>query len=102
MTDPTSVFKARYSDIDSIQTPDQYTVVFKLKHPSAYVMYALAAEPSFVTPPEVAQQSGDYKEVLVGPGPFLRREDDAGGRLQLQEEPRLRRCRPHLLRQLRD
>jgi peptide/nickel transport system substrate-binding protein len=71
MTDPISTFAGRYADIDSIQTPDKYTVVFKLKAPSAYVMYALAAEPSFVTPPEVMQKSGDYKQVCIGAGPFL-------------------------------
>jgi len=71
MTHPTSTFKPRYDDIASIDTPDKYTVVFNLKRPSAYILYALAAEPSYITPPEIEKQYGDYKQVLVGPGPFI-------------------------------
>jgi len=71
MTEPTSAFKARFVDVDSIQAPDNYTVVFKLKAPSAYLQYALAAEPSFITPPEIAQLNGDFKQNLVGPGPMI-------------------------------
>src|SRR5262249_11523695 len=76
--DPTSAFKARYADVDRIDTPDPYTVAFKLKAPSAYLLYALAAEPSFVTPPEIGQREGDYKQTLVGPGPFLHEKTTQG------------------------
>ena len=71
MTDAKSAFKPRYSDIASIETPDNYTVVFKLKTPSRYLIYAIAAEPSLITPPEVAKAEGDYKVKMIGPGPFI-------------------------------
>jgi peptide/nickel transport system substrate-binding protein len=87
MTDPTSAFKARYSDIDSIQTPDQHTAVFKLKGPSAYVLYALAAEPSLITPPEIAQAQGDYKQLVVGPGPFLHEKTTQGEGSSFKKNP---------------
>jgi len=87
MTDPTSAFKARYSDIAAIETPDPHTVVFKLKAPSAYVLYALAAEPSLITPPEVGQQQGDYKQLLVGPGPFLHEKTTQGEGSSFKKNP---------------
>jgi len=70
-TKPTSTFKARYDAIESIDTPDKYTVVFNLNKPTAYVLFALAAEPSYITPPEIEKLHGDYKQVLIGPGPFI-------------------------------
>ena len=87
MTDPASTFKARYTDIDKIETPDNYTVVFKLKKPSRYIMYAISAEPSFITPPEIAKADGDYKTKAIGPGPFLHVETKQGEGTILKKNP---------------
>ena len=87
MTDPTSTFKARYADIDKIETPDNYTVVFKLKKPSRYVMYAISAEPSLITPPEIAKSDGDFKTKAIGPGPFLHVSTKQGEGTVLKKNP---------------
>ena len=71
MTDPKSAFTARFSDITAIDTPDNYTVVFSLKKPSRYILYALAAEPSLITPPEIAKADSNFKNRAIGPGPFI-------------------------------
>ena len=87
MTDPTSTFKARYTDIASIETPDNYTVVFKLKKPSRYVTYALAAEPSLITPPEIGKAEGDFKTKAIGPGPFIHEQTIQGEGSQFKKNP---------------
>ncbi|MSQ30656.1 MAG: ABC transporter substrate-binding protein [Dehalococcoidia bacterium] len=74
-TDPKSLFKASFSDISAIETPDKYTVVMKLKAPSRYILAALASETALITPPETADK---YKEVAIGPGPFIHEETRQG------------------------
>ena len=71
MTHPKSTFTSRFSDIAAIDTPDDNTVVFKLKTPSRYIYWALASESAFITPPETDDKSDGYKKVAIGPGPYI-------------------------------
>ncbi len=87
MTDPTSTFASRYADIASIEAPDNYTVVFRLKQPSAFVVYALAGENAFITPPEVLQQSGDYKQIAIGAGPYVHEQTTPGQGSSFRKNP---------------
>jgi peptide/nickel transport system substrate-binding protein len=50
-------------------------------------MYALAAEPSLITPPEVAQREGDYKQTLIGPGPFVHEKTTQGEGSSFKKNP---------------
>lgn len=71
MTLPKSQFKAGYADIDKIETPDNYTVVFVLKRPSRYIMGALSQEPSFILPKEIDGMQGGFNANEIGSGPFI-------------------------------
>ncbi len=68
MKHPKSTFGNRFSDINTIETPDKNTVVFKLKAPSRYLVSSLAAETALITPPEI---EADYKSKAIGPGPYI-------------------------------
>ena len=87
MTDKNSTFKARYSDIASIDTPDNYTVVFNLKKPSRYLLYALAAEPSLITPQEIEKQDGNFKNKAIGSGPFILQNVNQGEGATFKKNP---------------
>jgi peptide/nickel transport system substrate-binding protein len=87
MTDPTSTFASRYSDVASIETPDDYTVVFRLKQASSFVIYALAGENAFITPPEVLQQNKDYKQVAIGAGPYIHEQTTPGEGSTFRKNP---------------
>jgi peptide/nickel transport system substrate-binding protein len=87
MTDPTSTFASRYADVSSIETPDDYTVVFRMKQPSSFVIYALAGENAFITPPEVLQQNKDYKQVAIGAGPYIHEQTTPGEGSTFRKNP---------------
>lgn len=71
MTLPKSQFKAGYADIDKIETPDKYTVVFNLKRPTRYIMGVLGQEPTFILPKEVDSMQGGFNANAIGSGPFI-------------------------------
>lgn len=84
MNDPKSLFQASYTDVVSVETPDKYTVVLKLKAPSRYLVSALASEQSLMTPPETA---ADYKTKVIGPGPFILEETTQGEGARYKKNP---------------
>ena len=71
MTNSKSTFQSRFSDIASMETPDDATFVIKLKGPSRYLISSLAAETALITPPETDDPANGYKKVAIGPGPFI-------------------------------
>ena len=87
MTHPKSTFQSRYADVASIDTPDKYTVVFKLKTPSRYMLWALASESAFITPPEIDKADGDYKKRAIGPGPYIHDQYLQGEGSKLHKNP---------------
>lgn len=54
----------------SYQTPDATTVVLRLKEPNADFLNLLATEQNVMLPREVKEQRGDFKNTMVGTGPF--------------------------------
>ena len=59
---------------ESITATDKWTVVFKLKRPSATALRTIFDSAyNFIYPPEVIEQYGDLKDCknLVGTGPFM-------------------------------
>jgi peptide/nickel transport system substrate-binding protein len=60
--------------VDRIEVVDRYTVKFILKEPFVWFLSVLAYPTStWIVPPEVAQQYGDFKKVetAIGTGPFI-------------------------------
>ena len=84
MKHPKSTFGNRFSDISTIETPDKYTVVFKLKAPSRYLVSSLAAETALISPPEI---ENDYKTKAIGPGPYIHEQYLQGEGSTLKKNP---------------
>ena len=87
MTNPKSTFKSRFDDISSVETPDNYTVVVKMKAPSRYIYWALAAETCLITPPETDDKADGYKKVAIGPGPYIHDKYLQGEGSKLHKNP---------------
>ena len=61
-----------YQQIESIETPDNYTVVVKVKEPTAYLIQDLFANFDYVVSPElVAESGGTLTTKAVGTGPYI-------------------------------
>jgi peptide/nickel transport system substrate-binding protein len=84
MHNPKSTFGNRFSDISTIETPDKYTVVFKLSKPSRYLVSSLGAETALLSPPEIEDK---YKNTAIGPGPFIHDEYLQGEGSKLHKNP---------------
>lgn len=66
-----SPWASRIAFIDSITTPDDYTVTFKLKTPFGPFLSSLAFDWASIVPEEVVKQNGDLQLKMVGTGPFM-------------------------------
>jgi peptide/nickel transport system substrate-binding protein len=76
------------SKIDSVQAPDNATVVFKLKFPYVGLTNLLAAPHYFyLLPPDLLQKDGNVKNTHVGTGPFLWDTYEPGVRLVYKKNP---------------
>jgi peptide/nickel transport system substrate-binding protein len=79
---PTGVLSARkayYADIDSIETPDDYTVVFKLKAPNASMLQSFASPYDCIYKAAKLKENPKYPETeILGTGPFQFVEHQAG------------------------
>ena len=66
-----SARKASYSVVEKIETPDIYTVIFTLKHPSASFLANLASPWNFIYSAEKLRQDPRwYEKNVMGSGPF--------------------------------
>jgi peptide/nickel transport system substrate-binding protein len=67
----TSFRKAQYTDIEAVQTPDAYTVVFRLKWPSASFLNLLASPYGYIYKADIlAKDQRWYEKNIMGTGPF--------------------------------
>jgi peptide/nickel transport system substrate-binding protein len=83
-------FKHKYyfdGKLTAIETPDKYTVIFKLKEPYAPFLNFLAADWSVIVPKEAVDQYGDLKKNAVGTGPFLLEEYVMGSHISMVKNP---------------
>ena len=63
---------ASYSQIDSLEAPDKYTVVVKVKTPNAYIVEELFGSLEYIVSPElVAEGSGGLTTRAIGTGPYI-------------------------------
>ena len=62
--------RANYLSVASIDTPDDYTVVFNLSQPDVPLLAAMASTNAAIVPSEMVE-SGDFASTAVGTGPFV-------------------------------
>jgi peptide/nickel transport system substrate-binding protein len=68
------LFNHRYyfrDKLESIETPDKYTVIFKTKQPYAPFINYIASMWSKIVPREAVEEFGDLKRDIIGTGPFI-------------------------------
>ncbi|MFB9950491.1 ABC transporter substrate-binding protein [Rhizobium puerariae] len=82
-----SVRKDLFTVVDAIDTPDSYTVVFRLKRPSAAFLSALANPWCLIAPKHVLDAKGNTKSVVVGSGPFMLKSANSGVSVELVRNP---------------
>ncbi len=76
------------SVVDSVQAPDDSTVVIKLKLPYVALTNLLAAPHYFyLLPPDLLQKDGNVKNTHVGSGPFLWDTYEPGVRITYKKNP---------------
>src|SRR5713226_182749 len=67
-----SARQASYSVVDKVEAPDDGTVVFRLKHPSASLLANLASPWNFIYSAEKLKQDPRwYEKNVMGSGPFI-------------------------------
>ncbi|GAA4725325.1 ABC transporter substrate-binding protein [Brevibacillus fulvus] len=81
--DTGSVAKSYFTSIDSIETPDPSTVVFKLKYPDASILANTTSSFAAIVPKEVA----DLNTEAVGTGPYKLDKMESGQYVILKKNP---------------
>lgn len=61
--------RANYLSIESIDTPDDLTVIFNLSEPDVPLLTALATTNAAIVPSEMVE-NGDFASTAIGTGPF--------------------------------
>src|SRR5262249_11989578 len=77
--------KAWFANVEAIETPDAYTVVFRLKRPQPSLLMMLAAGYSPVYPAHVPP--AELRQRCVGTGPFKLKEFVRGQYVDLERNP---------------
>lgn len=67
---PTSRYDFFFEGLESIQTPDPYTVVVKFKEAFAPFLNYVATSENPIMPHEIYEQDGHFKDRIAGSGPF--------------------------------
>ena len=89
LADPTHLPVERYN-IESIETTDKYTVVFKLKSITLTALSAiLVGENAYILAPEAVEQYGDVADWrnVVGTGPFMWTDNVEGSSATYTKNP---------------
>lgn len=76
-----------YNDIAAIETPDKYTVKFRLKEASANFLLHLAWQYSWMMAREVIEAHGNARQVAVGTGPYILESYDRNVRAVFKRNP---------------
>jgi peptide/nickel transport system substrate-binding protein len=83
--------RATFANLESVETPDQLTAVFRLSKPSAYMMAALSASESPILPKHLYEKgdptTSPHNAAPVGTGPFKFAEWQRGKFIRLVKNP---------------
>jgi peptide/nickel transport system substrate-binding protein len=83
-----SARKAFYVMVDSVNAPDEHTVVFKLKYPSGAFIPALANPYNFIySKAKLDQDIHWYEKNVLGSGPFIFDGREAGAFIKGKRNP---------------
>jgi peptide/nickel transport system substrate-binding protein len=83
-----SIRKDTFIAVESIETPDPYTIVFKLKHPSASMLASLASPWNVIYPKKYLDQDPNYfKTNMLGSGPYKFKEYIRGATFEVVKNP---------------
>jgi peptide/nickel transport system substrate-binding protein len=74
-----------YANVEAVETPDAYTVIFRLKRPQPSLLLMLASGYSPVYPAHVPL--ADLRQRCVGTGPFRLKEYARGQMVELERNP---------------
>ena len=77
--------KEWYANVDAVEAPDPYTVVFRLKRPQPSLVAMLASGYSPVIPAHVAVS--EHRSRCIGTGPFKFKEWKRGQSVELARNP---------------
>lgn len=72
--DTASPWTSQLASIDSIETPDDYTVIIRLSEPYGAFMSTIASTWAAIVPQEAVEEFGDLQKNMVGTGPFMLEE----------------------------
>ncbi len=75
--------------VEKNETPDKYTVTFKLKEPNAWFIDQLASTATWIVAKEAVEKFGDLKkpESVIGTGPWMLERYDPGTKLIYARHP---------------
>ena len=86
--DPEYVHAYKLDPVASIEAPDDYTVVFNLKFPTAALLTDLASGQGMgIIPRELVEADGDLNTRWVGSGPFMLDVWEQGNRIRFLKNP---------------
>jgi ABC-type transport system substrate-binding protein len=78
----------RAASVSGIETPDPYTIVFRLSAPDPIFVHKLTMPFAAAVPREVAERWGeDFSRHVVGSGPFILKEWIGGQRIVMVRNP---------------
>ena len=76
-----------FQEIDTIDTPDKYTIHIHLKTPNTMFPQNVAEVVAVIFPREVLEEDGDLKKRMIGTGPFILKEHDRKVKVVLSRNP---------------
>jgi peptide/nickel transport system substrate-binding protein len=76
-----------FATVEEIQTPDEFTVVFRLSHANPSLLDNLAQGWMAIYPKHVLEKEGDMKRTVVGTGPFKLKRYTRGVSIELEKNP---------------
>ncbi|HEY8446324.1 MAG TPA: ABC transporter substrate-binding protein [Thermomicrobiales bacterium] len=82
-----SVVRSDLASVESVEAPDDSTVVIRLKNRDASILSILASQSAIIIPKEVVEENGDLSQVAVGSGPFIFREYVPNTHVILEKNP---------------
>lgn len=91
-----------YKAVQSVETPDAYTAIFKLSEPSPAIWSVLSSAEAAILPRHLYEGkpplTNEWNNKLIGTGPFVFKEWKRGDYILLERNPDYWGGRPHLAR----